>query len=100
MSGMLVVFAFYRNFIFVSIPVSLFGSYLVWSSGAAYAVIWVFWMKVFTNLSLGAYVHFFRPEQLYFFYNLGFPRWKLYSWTLATDFFIWLVLTYITVLFL
>jgi len=90
------ILTFYKNFRIIAISISLLGCWAILKSHSPYSVVFIFWLKVFTNAALIGYTHFFRSQQFIFFFNLGYSMRKLYLQTLAIDFFIWLVLTIIT----
>lgn len=97
---MQVILTFYRNFRLAAISVSIIGCVFLFLDSSPYFVIWLFWQKVITNALLALNFYFFRPAQMYFFYNLGFSRVELWLWCLLLDFAIWLVLVLVTMLLL
>ena len=87
---------FYKNFSVISIGISIAGCIMILQSHSPYSTIFVFWTKIISNAALLGYVHFFRSEQFTFFFNLGYSQKQLYLKTLALDFGLWIILTYIT----
>jgi hypothetical protein len=60
-------------------------------SGSPFFITATFWMKVFTNIVLGAYYHFFRSKSLTFYYNLGYTQKQLYGFSFLFDFIVWVL---------
>jgi hypothetical protein len=87
-----VVLTFYRNFIWPVTFISLISCYLLFD-GSAKDVVYLFWMKIITNLFMGIYFEIFHPNQFYFFYNLGYSKTNLYIGVAIVDLSVWLLLT-------
>jgi hypothetical protein len=91
------IFAFYRNFVWFSSFISLFGCLLITLYGSWTFIVVVFWGKVATNVFLGLYIHIFHSDQYHFFHHLGFDKLRLYLFTFFLDMVIWLVLSLLTI---
>lgn len=87
-----IVFAFYRNFIWPTAFTTLISSYLLYG-GSAKNVVYMLWMKLITNFFYAAYFEFFHAQQFYFFNNLGYSKFRLYTSVVMLDLSIWLPLT-------
>jgi len=94
---MRVIFSFYRNFIWFVTGISMFGCYMMWLYGSAAFMIFVFWVKIVTNILLGLYVNIFHDSQFYFYYNLGFSRTRLFAATFMLDMLIWILMSVLTI---
>jgi len=91
------ILAFYRNFVWSSAFITIFGCYLIVAHGSWAFIAPVFWMKVLTNIVLGLYTHIFRAEQYCFFLHFGFDKARLYMYTFTLDMMIWLMLSVLTI---
>lgn len=87
-----VVFTFYRNFIWPATFITLISCYIVFT-GSAKDIMYLLWMKLISNIALGAYFEFFEADQFYFFNNLGYSKLSLYVSAATLDFCIWLLIT-------
>ena len=87
-----VVFTFYRNFIWPATFITLISCYIVFT-GSAKDIMYLLWMKLISNIALGAYFEFFEADQFYFFNNLGYSILSLYVSAATLDFCIWLLIT-------
>ena len=95
-----IVFTFYRNILFPSLVVSLVSCYTLVAVGGTFVIPTLFIIKVTTSILLGLYIHIFRSEQLYFFFNLGYSRVRLYAGALILDLVLWILLITVTSFFL
>lgn len=93
---MRVILTFYRNFFWLVLSISFFGCWLIWMYGSWQFMVLVFWMKVFTNILLGIFIHLFSPSQFYFFKNLGYSKSRLFAFTFILDMVIWFLLSFTT----
>jgi hypothetical protein len=91
------IFAFYRNFIWFSLFISLSGCLLITVHGSWAFMVVVFWGKIATNVFLGLYIHVFHSDQYHFFHHLGFDKPRLYLFTFLLDMAIWVVLSLLTI---
>jgi hypothetical protein len=96
---MLVIFTFYRNFLYPSTAVNLFSCYIILDEGSGMYGLVLFWLKVFTIPMLGALFHLSHAQRLYFFHNLGYSTPRLYTLTALFDLSIWLLLIILTAQF-
>lgn len=87
-----VVVIFYRNFNWPFTSITLISSYLLFE-GSAKDVVYLLWMKIITSLFIGTYFELFHHKQLYFFYNLGYSKTRLYIGVAIVDLSVWLLLT-------
>jgi hypothetical protein len=85
-----VIFTFYRNFIWPVTFITLISCYVL-LAGSAKDLVYLFWMKVFSNAGLGFYIEFFERDQFYFFNNLGYSKPTLYICVALLDFALWLL---------
>lgn len=92
-----VVLTFYRNFSLVALGISLIGCVLVLAYGSWLYMVVVFWTKVLTNTLLGLYINYYRPEQFYFFANLGYSKIRIFAFTFILDMLIWFLLSWLTI---
>lgn len=83
-----------------AVSISIIGCCFLALQGSPYFVVWLFWQKLITNALLALNFYFFRPAQMYYFYNLGYSRLELCLGCLFLDFAIWITLVLITLLFL
>jgi hypothetical protein len=95
-----IVLTFYRNILIPSLVASLVGCYTLVAVGGTFVIPTLFMIKVATSILLGLYIHIFRSEQLYFFFNLGYSRVRLYVGTLIFDVALWILLITLTSFFL
>lgn len=77
---------FYRTVAFPLLLITVICAAQVWTSGSAYFVFRVFWMKVITTLIIGIYIAIFRSEQFIFFNNLGYTRTRVFVVGFVLDF--------------
>lgn len=96
---MLVIFTFYRNFLYPSTAVNLYCCYIIIDEGSGMYGLALFWLKVFTIPLLGALFHLSSARRLYFFHNLGYSTPRIYTITALVDVSIWLILMILTAQF-
>jgi hypothetical protein len=84
-----VILTFYRNFIWPVTCITLISCYGV-LTGSPKDLVYMFWMKVISNVGIGFYFEFFEGDQFYFFNNLGYSKSGLYISVAVLDFAIWL----------
>jgi hypothetical protein len=95
--SMNVILTFYRNFVSIASFVTILGCYLVWFSGSWTSITVVFWAKLCTNIVMGLFIYIFNPDQFTFFHNLGFSKFRLFTFTFLIDMFIWGMLSFFTI---
>lgn len=83
------LWTFYRNFLLPCIAITLFQGVLMAGASSGWFSIMLLWTKLVSCALLGVLFHFSRNDQLYFFYNLGYSRARLYCGALVFDMFIW-----------
>jgi hypothetical protein len=91
---------FHRNFVWPVTFISMFGCLLILGAGNWLFAVNIFWTKVFTNVIIGFYFHLFHSDQFYFFYNLGYSKTQLYTFSFLLDMSIWFLLTVLTIMLL
>lgn len=92
------VLLFYRNFSVPALLLSALGCFLMIRTGIPLSLVYVFWLKIWTSILFGLYVHFFRSASYVFYHNLGFSIVRLYTFTLLIDFGIWLIMSLLSIL--
>lgn len=88
---------FYRTLALPLIAISLICAFQVLQSRSVYFILFVLWAKILTTVVIGGYIALFRSEQFIFFNNLGYSRARLFAFSFAVDFFIWVFFMIITV---
>ena len=87
-----VILTFYRNFIWPTTLITLISSNIL-LYGSAKDIVYLFWLKLISNICLGAYFEFFEAQQFYFFNNLGYSKITLYMSAAFVDLVAWSLLT-------
>lgn len=93
-----VLFLFFRNFLWITIAITLFECFLLSFYDDAQVVLVLFWTKLASDILIGLMFAFLQPEKMYFYYNLGFSRWHLYGGALCIDLLFWVFLITSTLL--
>lgn len=76
----------YRTIAIPSLTVTLLEStlFLIYHP-RGYAIIYLLWLKLITLGMLFCYIHFIKPEMLYFYHNLGVSRTGFYTGLVVVD---------------
>lgn len=87
-----VILTFYRNFIWPASLITLISCNIIFY-GSSKDIVYLLWMKLISNICLGAYFELFEAQQFYFFNNLGYSKIILYISAAFVDFIVWILLT-------
>ncbi|UII27353.1 hypothetical protein LVD15_02680 [Fulvivirga maritima] len=76
---------FYREFNIYNLIFTLFSVYLLYID-PVHSIKYIFWFKVVGYAAITIYFTSYKKERLYFFYNLGIKRKRLFIPAIIIDF--------------
>lgn len=89
---------FYRNFAAATIGISLACACILYIKGPGVLAA-LFWIKVFTNVTMAWIVKKFKANEFYYFHNLGIPKISLWLISLIVDTLIVVLLLMIVLIY-
>ena len=93
-----ILFHFFRNFIWLSLSITLFECVLLWGTGKNQFIISLLLTKLAANVLIASLFLFFQGNKLYFYYNLGLTRIELFGSAFVIDMVFWTTAITLTVL--
>jgi len=81
---------FYQYFLFISSAITLFSLYTAYR--APFLELGIIGLKLLSYVLIYYVVTEYKKKEFYYFYNLGFPKLKLWLATFLFDFLIFVIL--------
>jgi hypothetical protein len=92
------IWSFYKNFIFLSLLITLICAFLLWEYRFVIFPI-LFWIKVATLGISYIFINSYKKNEYYYYSNLGLSRSLLWSGSIVFDLSVFILLMFITTKF-
>ncbi|MFD1256406.1 hypothetical protein ACFQ3S_06320 [Mucilaginibacter terrae] len=91
----ILVWQFYKPFLYYNLFFTCFGAFLLFGKTAAFILALAAKMVSYGGMIF--YQHFFNKQQYFYYRNAGRPVRQMYVYTLTPDFFIFLILSFLII---
>lgn len=83
-----VVLIFYRSFIIPAMLFNMLGIFIMWTEGPQHVIGQVLLLKILSDFGIAYFVNALEKDSLYFYYNMGLGRNRLFALAFLFDLFL------------